>query len=75
MHVEPGPVSAWGKRGAILIDGENSTPGTDDYFNDSVDFKYPGCELMSQRAAYALTRSHALNQLVTMPLRASGTRE
>ncbi len=59
--------------GAILIDGEDSIPGTDYYLNDSVHFKDPGCVLMSQRVVDALVRSQALNQLVRTQRLASGT--
>jgi lysophospholipase L1-like esterase len=49
---------------ATLIDGEDSIPGDDRHFNDSVHFKDAGCRMMARRVLDSLNRSKALKNLL-----------
>jgi lysophospholipase L1-like esterase len=51
--------------GALLIEGEDTIPGDDRHFNDSIHFKDAGCLLMAQRIANILKTSQQLNKLVS----------
>ncbi len=50
--------------GAILIEGEDSIPGDDAHFVDSIHFSDTGATLMSDRVVRALVASPEFNQLV-----------
>jgi hypothetical protein len=50
--------------GALLIEGEDTIPGDDRHFNDSIHLKDAGCVLMAQRVANILTKSQQMHQLV-----------
>lgn len=50
--------------GAVLVDGEDAIPGTDEYFSDSVHFKDAGCQRMSRRVVDTLFASEAVRALV-----------
>lgn len=53
-----------GSEDAILIDGENSIPGDDTHFNDSVHFKDAGSVAMARRVATALVNSADVQSIV-----------
>lgn len=49
---------------AILIGGEETIPGDNRFFNDSVHFNDAGCELMARRITKALLASQDLQRLL-----------
>jgi lysophospholipase L1-like esterase len=50
--------------GAILVEGEETIPGADQYFNDSVHFRDAGCRLMARRFEKTLLQSTLVSALV-----------
>jgi hypothetical protein len=59
--------------GAILVNGENSIPGNDKYFHDSVHFTDAGSEQMARRVAQGLIDSAEFQRLIAWRL--AGERE
>ncbi len=55
--------------GALLIEGEETIPGDDLHFVDSVHFTDVGCQLMAERVARSLMASPQLQHLASAGLR------
>src|SRR5262249_49783051 len=51
-------------RGAILIEGEDSIPGDDRHFNDSVHMVDPGLKLQAERVLRGLLAAPAFQELL-----------
>ena len=52
------------RTGALLVEGENSIPGDDTHFNDTVHFKDAGSHAMAERINRVLLKSDAFRDLI-----------